>query len=187
MHVEDLRRLPKEFDFISHINPFGIVYHAKEEKHGYTVTCDGHRYAFSKRDLRGKFLNDEYELIERNDNMKEQIRDLTEIDRILREDDTVRIIDLVGTPGDGIITYLQENYPSHVSMVIASAGLCAPHAVACDMHHHIRKLQGEHPDELCLAIYDICGMTDDAFLKSLREIEHETQFDNVVVVFVTKS
>ena len=60
MKVKDIKQLPEEFNFKSKINPFNIIYHAKEEKHRYVVTCEGHRYTFSKEDFRRRLLNDEY-------------------------------------------------------------------------------------------------------------------------------
>ena len=36
MKVKDIKQLPEEFDFKSNINPFNIIYHAKEEKHRYS-------------------------------------------------------------------------------------------------------------------------------------------------------
>ena len=38
MKLDDIEKLPAEFDFVSKINMSGIVYHAKETKTGYTIS-----------------------------------------------------------------------------------------------------------------------------------------------------
>ena len=65
MHIKDLRQLPDEFDFKSKINPFGILYHAKERTHDYEVTCDisTQRWSISKHDMRMHLYHDEYLLV----------------------------------------------------------------------------------------------------------------------------
>lgn len=63
MKVEDIKKLPKEFDFKSNINTFGILYHAKEEKRNYVVTCaDGSsgRWTFDKKDFRRRLLKGDF-------------------------------------------------------------------------------------------------------------------------------
>lgn len=39
MKVENIKKLPTEFDFVSRVNPFGILYHAKEQCHR-DVSCE---------------------------------------------------------------------------------------------------------------------------------------------------
>lgn len=40
MTVNEIKKLPKEFDFKSNNSSFGIIYHAKETKYNYEVTWD---------------------------------------------------------------------------------------------------------------------------------------------------
>lgn len=65
MKVEDIKKLPKKFNFKSKINPFDIVYHAKEIEHGYIVTCDSVdcNWYFTKADIRRKLLKNEYVIV----------------------------------------------------------------------------------------------------------------------------
>lgn len=42
MKVKDIKKLPEEFNFKSNINPWGILYHAKKEKHRYKITWEEH-------------------------------------------------------------------------------------------------------------------------------------------------
>lgn len=65
MKIEDINNLPKEFNFESNINPFGILYHAKKTKHGYKVTCgcDNCCWFFSQDKIMRKILNGEYVLV----------------------------------------------------------------------------------------------------------------------------
>ena len=65
MKMEDIKKLPKEFNFESKINPFGILYHAKETKHGYRVTCDcdGCNWLFLKYEVIRHLLKDDYVLV----------------------------------------------------------------------------------------------------------------------------
>lgn len=65
MKVEDIKNLPKKFNFKSNINPFDIVYHAKETEHGYIVTCDSvdTSWFFTKTDIRKKLLKNDYVIV----------------------------------------------------------------------------------------------------------------------------
>ena len=65
MKVVDIKKLPKEFDFKSNINPFGILYHAKETEHGYKVTCNCNNcsWDFSKKEMRRSLFNDDYVIV----------------------------------------------------------------------------------------------------------------------------
>ena len=65
MKVDDIKKLSKEFNFKSNINPFGILYHAKETEHGYKVTCDCNdcSWNFSKKEMRRKLFNNEYVIV----------------------------------------------------------------------------------------------------------------------------
>lgn len=52
MDVNDIEKLPSEFDFVSRINMSGIVYHAKETKIGYIISWEatdwnGKKYSLS--------------------------------------------------------------------------------------------------------------------------------------------
>lgn len=67
MKTEDLKNLPKEFDFKSNINTFGLLYHAEDKGDYYKVTCVGDldcSWEFDKKSfyrdlLRGNFVIDE--------------------------------------------------------------------------------------------------------------------------------
>lgn len=64
MNVNDIKSLPKEFDFRSNINPFGILYHAKEHENGYKVTCDcEYDWNYSKAEMRRRLLKGDYVII----------------------------------------------------------------------------------------------------------------------------
>lgn len=64
MKVENIKKLPTEFDFVSRVNPFGILYHAKEQCHNYSVTWSinesNHSTTYSKEEFRRCLLNDEF-------------------------------------------------------------------------------------------------------------------------------
>lgn len=64
MKVEDIKALPKEFDFKSNNNLWGIIYHAKETDHNYEVTWDlGDHIAtetYSKEDFCRRLFNNEF-------------------------------------------------------------------------------------------------------------------------------
>lgn len=64
MKANGITELPREFDFKSNINPYGITYHAIKEQHQYVVTwkcgeschqCTYSRNEFHKRLLKGEF------------------------------------------------------------------------------------------------------------------------------------
>ena len=69
MKVEDIKNLPKEFDFKSKVNSLttGMLYHAKEEENGYKVTWNlEDRVAsctYSKKKFRKFLLNDEFLIV----------------------------------------------------------------------------------------------------------------------------
>ena len=65
MKVEDIRKLPGEFDFKSNINLFEILYHAQETEHGYKVTCDDNIccWNFSKQEMRKRLFDNEFVII----------------------------------------------------------------------------------------------------------------------------
>lgn len=66
MKVKEIKALPKEFNFKSNINPFNVLYHAKEEKYCYKVTClDGSNgnWTINKKDFRRKLLNNDFEVV----------------------------------------------------------------------------------------------------------------------------
>lgn len=65
MTVADIKNLPKEFNFKSNINTYGIIYHAVEQKHGYRVTCNvgTSEWDFSKEEMHRNLLSGDYEII----------------------------------------------------------------------------------------------------------------------------
>lgn len=67
MTVSDIKKLPKEFNFKSNVNVYGIVYHAIEQEHGYKVTCDvgANEWNFTKEEMHRSLLNGDYEIITR--------------------------------------------------------------------------------------------------------------------------
>ena len=69
MRLDDIAKLPAEFDFVSTINMSGIVYHAKETKIGYTISWKasddkgngyGLSYSCSKIEFWKKLKVDDY-------------------------------------------------------------------------------------------------------------------------------
>jgi hypothetical protein len=64
MTVKEIKNLPNEFDFVSRINPYGILYHAVKKKHSYEVAWEGtygkYSYSYSKEEFRRKLLNNEF-------------------------------------------------------------------------------------------------------------------------------
>ena len=65
MTVSDIKNLPKEFNFKSNVNVYGIVYHAIEQEHVYKVTCDvgANEWSFTKEEMHRSLLSGEYEII----------------------------------------------------------------------------------------------------------------------------
>ena len=68
MKVVDLKKLPKEFDFESNINSFGIVYHAIETAYGYNIACNINNAlrtidSFSKIEMRKRLFNNDFRVI----------------------------------------------------------------------------------------------------------------------------
>ena len=65
MKTKEIKALPKEFNFKSNINPFNILYHAKEEKHCYKVTClddlNG-SWLINKKDFHRHLLDNNFEI-----------------------------------------------------------------------------------------------------------------------------
>ena len=63
--VLDIKNLPKEFNFKSNVNVYGIVYHAIEQEHGYKVTCDAgaNEWDFTKEEMHRSLLSGDYEII----------------------------------------------------------------------------------------------------------------------------
>lgn len=62
--VADIKNLPKRFNFKSNINPYEIIYHATEQRHGYKVTCDANscKWDFSKEEMYKKLLDNDFEI-----------------------------------------------------------------------------------------------------------------------------
>jgi hypothetical protein len=55
---------PKEFDFKSKINTFGLTYHAVEEPCRYIVTNDNNRWVYSKPKMHELLLNGDFIIID---------------------------------------------------------------------------------------------------------------------------
>ena len=60
MTAQEIKNLPKEFDFKSNINPYGLTYHAVEKESYYVVTTDRCEWKINKLDFRKNLLNDNY-------------------------------------------------------------------------------------------------------------------------------
>ena len=63
-YAEDL---PREFDFKSNINTFGLVYHAVEEASYYVVTHDNCRWIYSKPDMHNHLSSGKFVIIAREE------------------------------------------------------------------------------------------------------------------------
>lgn len=65
--LEENVEFPEEFDFISHVNPAEVVYHAKANGDTYTVTCDAYYkgWIFFKKEVHEHIFNGEYEIVSR--------------------------------------------------------------------------------------------------------------------------
>ena len=62
MTVADIKNLPSKFKFKSNINPYGLIYRAEEQKHGYIVTCEDNtsRWDFSKKEMHRRLLDNDF-------------------------------------------------------------------------------------------------------------------------------
>lgn len=60
-----INNLPKEFNFISNVNPLNLLYHAKEEKNGYKITCDesGCEWNYTKKEFHERLLKNDFEVV----------------------------------------------------------------------------------------------------------------------------
>ena len=76
MKVEDIKTLPSTFDFTSRLNPWKIIYHAKEEKHRYVVTTGEQRYTFTKEEFRRKLLADVFVIKDDKNHRKEDAKNM---------------------------------------------------------------------------------------------------------------
>ena len=63
-HTEDW---PKEFDFKSRINSFGLIYHAVEEPCRYTVYHDNSRWFYSKPKMHEYLSSGDFVIIDKED------------------------------------------------------------------------------------------------------------------------
>ena len=63
MTAQEIKALPKEFDFKSNINSMGLTYHAIEKEDGYVVTHEDMEWSFDKHEFRKKLLNGEYVVV----------------------------------------------------------------------------------------------------------------------------
>lgn len=59
VHVK-IKNLPKEFDFKSNINPYGLTYHAKEMDDRYIVSTDRIEWNYSKERLHNHLIKKEF-------------------------------------------------------------------------------------------------------------------------------
>lgn len=83
MTAQEIKSLPKEFNFKSNINP-GLIYHAVEREHDYVITTDDCEWIYDKHELRHHLLNNDFVVIEENDaKPKPNPIDLTPIDNAL--------------------------------------------------------------------------------------------------------
>ena len=64
MTVQEIKALPKEFDFKSNINPIGLTYHAVEKLNCYVVTYEDSEWTYDKHEFRKNLLNDDYYLVD---------------------------------------------------------------------------------------------------------------------------
>ena len=55
-----MRNLPKEIDFISNINPLGLIYHAKEMDDRYIVTTGKSMWNYNKEKFHKHFVRKEF-------------------------------------------------------------------------------------------------------------------------------
>ena len=65
MTAQEIKSLPKEFDFKSNINPIGIIYHAIEKEHCYVVTTDHCEWTYDKHEFRQSLFRDEFVVVGR--------------------------------------------------------------------------------------------------------------------------
>lgn len=63
MTEQEIKSLPKKFDFKSNINPLGITYHAVEKEDCYIVTHYDSKWEFTKSEMRKGLLNGDYHLV----------------------------------------------------------------------------------------------------------------------------
>ena len=55
-----IKKLPKEFDFKSNINPLGLTYHATEMDDRYVVQCGLSMWDYDKQNFHNRLLRKEY-------------------------------------------------------------------------------------------------------------------------------
>lgn len=55
-----MKNLPKEFDFVSNVNPCGLTYHAKEMDDRYVVTVGEVKWNFNKEKFHHYFVRKEF-------------------------------------------------------------------------------------------------------------------------------
>lgn len=63
MTAQEIKSLPKEFDFKSNINPYGLIYHAVEKEHHYVVTTDTCEWEYDKHEFRVSLLNGDFVVV----------------------------------------------------------------------------------------------------------------------------
>ena len=64
MTAQEIKNLPKEFDFKSNINTIGLIYHAVEKLNCYVVTHEDSEWVFDKSEFRKNLLNGDYYLVD---------------------------------------------------------------------------------------------------------------------------
>ena len=62
-----MKNLPKEFDFKSNINPYGLIYHAKEMEDMYVVSTDKCSWNFNKQHFHNCFVRKDFVVCDKND------------------------------------------------------------------------------------------------------------------------
>lgn len=64
MTYEEIKALPKEFDFKSNINKLDLTYHAVEKEYWYIVTADGEEWNYEKSDIHQYLLQGSFYLVD---------------------------------------------------------------------------------------------------------------------------
>ena len=62
MTAQEIKALPKEFDFKSNINTMGLIYHAVEKLNCYVVTHEDSEWVYDKHEFRQHLLKDDFYL-----------------------------------------------------------------------------------------------------------------------------
>lgn len=63
MTAQEIKALPKEFDFKSNINPVGLTYHAVEKLNCYVVIHGASEWVYDKHEFHRHLLKDDFYLV----------------------------------------------------------------------------------------------------------------------------